>query len=84
MFRPPGIDHGGFVVSPDSVWYAQVLLLFSTSEKTNTGSKTFDCALLSTLETYNDPENGNFDIIIASIASISFIVIITIIVYIGI
>ena len=28
IFRPPGIDHGGFVVSPDSVWYAQVLLLF--------------------------------------------------------
>ena len=24
MIRPPGLDHGAFVVSPDSVWYAQV------------------------------------------------------------
>ncbi len=23
MIRPPGIDNGGFVVSPDTVWYAQ-------------------------------------------------------------
>jgi hypothetical protein len=27
-FRPPGIDHGAFVVSPSTVWYARVLLLF--------------------------------------------------------
>jgi hypothetical protein len=27
MIRPPGIDNGAFVVSPDSVWYARVLLL---------------------------------------------------------
>jgi hypothetical protein len=32
----------------DSVWYARVLLLFSTSAQTNTGSKTFDCSLMST------------------------------------
>ena len=84
MIRPPGIDHGGFVVSPDSVWYAQVLLLFSKSVQTDIGSKTFDCALVSTLETYNDPENGNFDIIIASIASMCINVIITIIDNVGI
>jgi hypothetical protein len=59
MIRPPGIDNGAFVVSPDSVWYASVLLLFSTSAMTDTGSKTFECALVSTLETYNDPDNGN-------------------------
>ncbi len=60
MIRPPGIDHGGFVVSPDTVWYARVLNLFSVSAQTDTGSKTFDCALVSTLETYDDPENGNY------------------------
>jgi hypothetical protein len=60
MIRPPGLDHGAFVVSPDSVWYAQVLLLFSATLQTDTGSKTFECALVSTLETYDDPENGNY------------------------
>jgi hypothetical protein len=60
MIRPPGIDNGAFVVSPESVWYARVLLLFSDSAVTDTGSKTFDCALVSTLETYDDPENGNY------------------------
>ncbi len=28
MIRLPGIDHGAFVVSPSTVWYARVLLLF--------------------------------------------------------
>ncbi len=60
MIRSPGIEDGGFVVTPDSVWYARVLLLFSASAQTDTGSKTFDCALVSTLETYNDPENCNY------------------------
>ena len=59
MIRPPGIDNGAFVVSPESIWYARVLLLFSASAMTDTGSKSFDCALVSTLETYDDPENGN-------------------------
>ena len=58
MIRPPGIDNGAFVVSPDTVWYARVLLLFSASAMTDTGSKSFECALVSTLETYDDPENG--------------------------
>ena len=44
MIRPPGIDTGAFVVSPDTVWYALVLLLFSASAATDTGSKSFDCA----------------------------------------
>jgi hypothetical protein len=46
------------------VWYARVLLLFSASAMTDTGSKSFACALItalvSTLETYDDPENGNY------------------------
>jgi hypothetical protein len=57
---PPGIDNGGFVVLPDTVWYARVLLLFSASAMTDTGSKSFECALVSTLETYDDPENGDY------------------------
>ncbi len=36
MIRPPGIEPGGFLVSPDTVWYARVLLLFSASA-TDTG-----------------------------------------------
>jgi hypothetical protein len=60
MIRPHCIDHGGFVVSQDTVWYALVLLPFSFSAQTDTGSKMFDCALVSTLETYDYPENGNY------------------------
>ena len=58
MIRPPGIDNGAFVVSPDTVWYARVLILFSASASTDTESKPFNCALVSTLETYDNPENG--------------------------
>jgi hypothetical protein len=57
MIRPPGI--GAFVVSPETVWYARVLLLFSASAMiidTGSESKSFDCALVSTLKTYDDPE----------------------------
>jgi hypothetical protein len=61
MIRPPGIDNGAFVVSPNSFWYARVLLLFSACAMTDTGSKSFTCALVSTLETYNDPDNGNYE-----------------------
>ena len=60
IIRPPGIDNGAFVVTPESIWYASVLLLFSASAMTDTGSKSFDCALISTLETYDDSENGNY------------------------
>ena len=60
IIRPPGIDNGAFVVKPETVWYARVLLLFSASVTTDTGSKAFDCALVSTLETYDDPENGYY------------------------
>jgi hypothetical protein len=60
MIRPPGIDNGAFVVSPDTVGYARALLMFSASAMTDTGTKTFECALVSSLETYDDPENGNY------------------------
>ncbi len=60
MIRPLGIDNGWFVVSSDSVWYARVLLLFSTSGQSDTESKTFRCTPVSTLETYDDPENGDY------------------------
>ncbi len=60
MIRPQDIDNGAFVVSPDTVWYAWVLLLFSASVMTDTGSKSFECALVLTLETNDDPENGNY------------------------
>jgi hypothetical protein len=60
MIRPPGIENGAFVVTPDSVWYARVSLLFSASAQTDTWSKSFDSALVSTRETHDDPENGNY------------------------
>jgi hypothetical protein len=60
MIQHPGVENDAFVVTPDSVWYALVLLLFSAAAQTDTGSKSFDCALVSTLETYDDPENGYF------------------------
>ncbi len=59
MIRLPGIETGGFIVSPDSAWYARVLLLFSATATTDTGLKSFDCALVSTMETYDNPENGD-------------------------
>ncbi len=76
MIRPKGIDIEAFVVSPDTVWYAQVLLLFSASATTETGSKSFGCALVSPLKTYDDPENGYFCII--SIVCINVIILINI------
>jgi hypothetical protein len=60
MLRPPGVDNCAFIVSPETFWYAGVLLLFSASAATDTGSKSFKCALVSTLEIYDDTENGNY------------------------
>ncbi len=68
MIRPKGIDNGAFVVSSDSVrvLYTLVLLLFSAAAATDTESKTssksFDChgALVSTMKTFSDPENGYY------------------------
>ncbi len=54
------IENGAFVISPHSVWYALVLLLFYASAMTDTGSKSFNCALVSTMKTYDNPEKGNY------------------------
>jgi hypothetical protein len=54
----------------ETVWYAWVLLLFSASAATDTGSKSFECALVSTLETYDYPEKGNY---INYITNMSFV-----------
>jgi len=35
MIWPPGIENGAFVVTPDSVWYARFLHLFSASTQTD-------------------------------------------------
>ncbi len=48
------------MVLPDSVWYELVLLLFSATAQTDTRSKIFDCALVLTLEVYDDPDNSNY------------------------
>ena len=58
--RPPGVQPGGFVLTPDSVWHCCILLLFSASALTDTGSKSFKCALVSTLKTYETSGNGNY------------------------
>ena len=60
MVRPPGIDHGAFIVSPATYWYVRVLLLFSAYATTETGSKSFESAFDSTLEACHDPENGYY------------------------
>ena len=61
LVRPPGIEPGGFVLAPDSVWYCRVLLLFSFSAMTDTGSRSFDCALVSVMERYEGPlASGNY------------------------
>jgi hypothetical protein len=60
MIRQQGNNIGVFVVSPDTVWFAWVLLLFSASAMTDTGSKSFKCALVWTLEINDNPENGNY------------------------
>jgi hypothetical protein len=61
FIRPPGIENGGFVLKPDSVWYCRVLLLFSFSAMTDTGSRSFDCALISVMERYEGARaSGNY------------------------
>ncbi len=64
MIWPLGIDSGTFMVSPKSFWYALALPFFSATAQTETGSKTFDCALMSTLGVNDDPDQGHFFIII--------------------
>lgn len=59
--RPPGMQRGNFILSADSVFYCRMLLLFSMAVATDTGDKTFDCALVSVLENYSGPlDSGNY------------------------
>jgi hypothetical protein len=51
MVRPPGIDNGAFVVTPDSVWYARVLLLFSASAATESNGYWIQLLRLCTVST---------------------------------
>ena len=60
LVRPPGVQPAEFVLTPDSVWHCRVLLLFSASALTDHGSKSFDCALMSTLEICRATEKGNY------------------------
>ncbi len=60
MIRQQSVDNDAFVVSPDTLWYARVLLLFSASAATDTESKSFECALVLTRETYDNPDDGNY------------------------
>ena len=53
FFRPPGVEFGAFVLSPDTVWYGRVLLLFSMKVVTDTGPSDMDCAMISVLETHS-------------------------------
>jgi hypothetical protein len=39
MLRPPGIEEGGFVVTPDSVWYARASLFSQHLHKPTLGLK---------------------------------------------
>ena len=58
--RPAGIPPGCFILTPDSVYYCQIQLLFSFSAMTDTGSKSFDCALVSVLEPYEGAFAGGY------------------------
>ena len=61
FIRPPGVEPGGFVLKPDAVWYCRVLLLFSFSAMTDTGSRSFDCALISVMDRYQGAlASGNY------------------------
>jgi hypothetical protein len=58
MIRPSGIEAWVFLVLQDPV--CSEFAPFSASTRTDTGSKSIDCALASTLESYYDPGNGNY------------------------
>jgi hypothetical protein len=38
IIRPPEVDNGAFIVSPETIWYALVLHLFSASAMTDTAT----------------------------------------------
>jgi hypothetical protein len=60
FIRPPGIEEGGFRLSPDNVWYCKVLLLFTIQAQTDINCSTadFECAFVSVMETM-EPRDGD-------------------------
>jgi len=60
FIRPPGIEEGGFRLSPDNVWYCKVLLLFTIQAQTDMDGSTaeFECAFVSVMETM-EPRDGD-------------------------
>lgn len=48
LVRPPNTDN--FKLTPDSVWYCKVLLLFDVEANTDSGPKQYRCAYVSILE----------------------------------
>ena len=61
FIRPPGIEEGGFRLSPDNVWYCKVLLLFTIQAQTDMGGSTaeFECAFVSVMETMEPRDRDN-------------------------
>lgn len=61
------------MVSPYSVWYARFLLLFSASAATDTGSKSFDCALELTLDAARDIRRSGKWLLLTNVCTIPII-----------
>jgi len=61
FIRPPGIEKGGFQLSPDNVWYCKVLLLFTIQVQTDSNGSTaeFECAFVSVMETMGPRDGDN-------------------------
>lgn len=62
FIRPPGVD--AFVLSPESVWYCRVRLLFTLSVKVDTGKDPVEmqCAFVSVCEEIILDESGEIQI----------------------
>jgi len=60
FIRPPGIEEGGFQLSPNNVWYCKVLLLFTIQAQTDIDGSTadFECAFVSVMEPMG-PRDGD-------------------------
>jgi hypothetical protein len=58
FIRPPGIEKGGFQLSPDNAWYCKILLLFTIQTDMNGSTTEFECAFVSVMETM-EPRAGD-------------------------
>lgn len=50
LVMPPNTVAANFKLTPDSVWYCKVMLLFDVEAKTDSGQKQYQCAYVSILE----------------------------------